>query len=552
MTTETNDLWQEKYRPKLLSEYLDYQKYADRVSSWLRPIRDSGRTPRPFLVLYGEPGVGKTTLAHCIFAEYDYAVIECNTSESRSKDELHKILQTGKYVFEYTEKGLIKKPVGIIMDELDGIYGNELDGISEIINNTFIDQVDKKVKGYKDLDYQVRYPVILTSNSLKGDKYKAILDHAVSIKVSLPTIDSLTNLGARICQAEDIPLSRVKIRQLASLNSAMDYRVLISNLYRIKLDIGRLVCGDLRAVANSAPLQAVANSGHLPDYPPPEQIQKQVHASLERIIIETRINTQLANFINLPVFNMIGTIITHIPEHQIMLYARDLEGKQLPEEFADFKLIYDQRLQHAIDSDIVVYYNDLLDNIPIIMCAIGHELLKASAAEKRPTRPILLNLLKIMSRIAECYRKLMKYEDLMNGERDSEQKQRLFGYITYNLYAITILLNQLNLHPKKPEVIVRDMPVEYHYNYNLFKQNSSLISNNIMFAVTDIRSETSTQPFYNYTSSLINQDPELLYITANSPKLPASLSNLAQIANEKQYQSAIKKINERATGIPAK
>jgi len=528
----TNDLWQEKYRPKRLSEYLDYQKYADRITSWIRPIRDSGRTSKPFLVLYGEPGVGKTTMAHCIYAEYgDYSVIECNASEARTKDELHKVLQTGTYVHEFTAKGIIKKRVGIIMDELDGIYGNEMDGIGEIINNTFCEPLDRKVKGYKDLDHHVRYPVILTSNSLKGEKYKAILDHAVAIKVSLPTVDSLVQLGSRICVAEDIPLTKVKLRQLANLDAAMDYRVLISNLYRVKLDMMRGI-------------ELSANPDTLPTNTYLEQLAV---ASIDRIILETRISTQLANFVNLPVHNMIGTVLTHIPEHDLLLLGRDIRGKSLPDEFHEFKLIYDQQLLHAIESDMAVYYNDLLDNIPIIMSSIGHELLKLAAAKKHPARPILQKLLAIMSHLSQTFRQLMPLEDTMAKERDSEPKMALFKYLTYSLFGITVILNQINQHRTTSQPVVKDLPVEYHHQYNSFKQTIMMISNNISLAWNDISPKNNTQPHINQPAAFITQDPELMYIAAKSTKIPAAFRILEQVCKEKQYQSALNKIAGQLT-----
>ena len=523
----TNDLWQEKYRPKRLSEYLDYSKYSDRITSWIRPIRETGRTPRPFLVLYGEPGVGKTTMAHCIYEEFgDYSVIECNASEARTKDELHKVLQTGTWIHEFTEKGLVKKRIGIIMDELDGIYGNELDGIGEIINNTFIETLDRKIKGYKDLDHQVRYPVILTSNSLKGEKYKAILDHAVAIKVSLPTVDALVQLGSRICTAEGIPLTKVKLRQLATIDSAMDYRVLISNLYRVKLDLGR---------ANP---DALPNSAHL------EQLAV---SSLDRIIMETRITKQLANFVNLPVHNMIGTVLTHIPEHDLLLLARDTSGQPLPPEFQEFKLIYDQRLLHAIESDMAVYYNDLLDNIPGIISSIGHELLKLAAAKKRPARPVLQKLLAIMSHLSGTFRQLMPLEDTMAKERDSEPKIALFKYLTYSLFGITVTLNQLNQHQTTAQPIVKDLPVEYHHQYNSFKQTLMMISNNISIALNDLALENKSQQRINQPAAFITQDPELMYIAANSARIPQQFQPLETVRREKQYQSALNKISGQLT-----
>jgi hypothetical protein len=301
----------------------------------------------------------------------------------------------------------------------------------------------------------------------------------------------------------------------------MDYRVLISNLYRVKLDMGR------------------ANPGGLPDCDSPEQLAV---ASLDRIILETRINTQLANFVNLPVHNMIGTVLTHVPEHDILLHARDIHGKQLPPEFQEFKLIYDQRLLHAIESDMAVYYNDLLDNIPGIMSSIGHELLKLAAAKKRPARPVLQKLLVIMSHLSQTYRKLMPLEDTMAKERDSEPKMALFKYLTYSLFGLTVTLMQLNQTRSTAKPVVKDLPVEYHHQYNSFKQTLMMISNNISLAWNDLAPQNQTHQTIRQPAAFITQDPELMYIATNSKRIPHVFRPLESICHEKQYQSALNKI----------
>ena len=51
-----------------------------------------------FLLLHGKPGIGKTTLAHIIFNEYNYDIVEINASEQRSKKKIHeRIGVIGKY-----------------------------------------------------------------------------------------------------------------------------------------------------------------------------------------------------------------------------------------------------------------------------------------------------------------------------------------------------------------------------------------------------------------------------------------------------------------------
>jgi DNA polymerase III delta prime subunit len=91
-----NNLWVEAYRPKTVAEYVFVdQKQKDMVTNW---IKDESI---PHLLLSGDPGTGKTTLARVLIQELgieDFDVFEINASRTRGidviRDQINSFVQT--------------------------------------------------------------------------------------------------------------------------------------------------------------------------------------------------------------------------------------------------------------------------------------------------------------------------------------------------------------------------------------------------------------------------------------------------------------------------
>ena len=79
-----NSLWVEKYRPKVIADYVFVdQRLKQQVEGWVK----DGTIPH--LLLSGDPGTGKTTLAKVLINELgvaDYDVMEINASRERGID----------------------------------------------------------------------------------------------------------------------------------------------------------------------------------------------------------------------------------------------------------------------------------------------------------------------------------------------------------------------------------------------------------------------------------------------------------------------------------
>jgi GTPase SAR1 family protein len=100
------------------------------IETWLQTMNS------PAVLLYGEPGVGKTTLAHRCLRKKGLKIIEFNASHTRSGTSFRKLilplLNEGGIVnmLETGKRG----GIGIILDEIDGLSQGEKGGLKELLD----------------------------------------------------------------------------------------------------------------------------------------------------------------------------------------------------------------------------------------------------------------------------------------------------------------------------------------------------------------------------------------------------------------------------------
>ncbi len=138
-----NTLWTEKYRPQSLNDYYISKINLDIISKWITDLQHNkyiitdNRTNecKPFLILNGSSGIGKTTLAYLILQQYNYEIIECNASDTRSKKQIQDVLGGITKVSVCVDDNNIFKKSALILDEIDGLNGAcESSGVQEIID----------------------------------------------------------------------------------------------------------------------------------------------------------------------------------------------------------------------------------------------------------------------------------------------------------------------------------------------------------------------------------------------------------------------------------
>jgi replication factor C large subunit len=209
--------WTEKYRPAHLQDLVGNPSVVHQMAGW---AQNWTRKSKP-LLLYGKPGIGKTSSAHALATDMRWEVIELNASDQRTAGVIEKIAGTGSITASLT--GSARKL--IILDEADNLHGTSDRGgakaIIECIKNT-------------------RQPIILIANDLYGlapelrSRCEPVQFKALPARSIAPRLNY-------ICAAEKIACTDAAIREIAE-SAEGDVRSAVNMLYAAA--IGRKTLGD--------------------------------------------------------------------------------------------------------------------------------------------------------------------------------------------------------------------------------------------------------------------------------------------------------------------
>jgi len=224
-----NLLWVEKYRPKKLAEVLGNEEAKAAFLEWF----SNKRHKKKAVLLYGPPGIGKTTLVNAAANELGFRVIEMNASDTRSEKALNAVAGPATSfvaldTFSAKSRGNI-----LFLDEVDGIAGNEdrggVSAIIKIIENS-------------------RVPVVMAANDLDVEKLRPLKKVSALIMFQPLRLPLIIAMLQKICQKEGVKAEFEALEKIAQ-NSRGDLRSAINDLQSLAEVAKTLTLDDTAALS---------------------------------------------------------------------------------------------------------------------------------------------------------------------------------------------------------------------------------------------------------------------------------------------------------------
>lgn len=208
--------WINLYGPQNISDCYFHKNEMEECIQWMNDYKKDFTKTKKVLMIVGHTGSGKTKLAQLLLKEFNYQVIEYNSSDTRSQKKITEVIKKTlafRNVIDMFNDN--KKPIGIIMDEIDTICKTgDKGGFSEFLN--IIKMNDKYESYLKDIE----------NNKKKKSTTKANLDDFIKLYNPI------------ICTTNDI--NDKKINELKKFSKVVylkkdlsdDMKILIKELFK--------------------------------------------------------------------------------------------------------------------------------------------------------------------------------------------------------------------------------------------------------------------------------------------------------------------------------
>jgi replication factor C large subunit len=203
--------WTEKYRPQALADIIGNKTAVEFFWNWVCAWEH--KTPeKKAVILYGPPGVGKTSAALALASQIGWETIEMNASDQRTATSLERVAGSASQMATLTggHRRLI------LLDEADNMHGSSDRG------------------GARTMAAIIRksgQPIVLIANDLYGisSSIRALCEE---IKFSSVQQRSIIAALKKICQKENIMCSTGVLEKIASMSGG-DLRSALRDLQAV-------------------------------------------------------------------------------------------------------------------------------------------------------------------------------------------------------------------------------------------------------------------------------------------------------------------------------
>ncbi|UXD21707.1 replication protein C [Ignicoccus pacificus DSM 13166] len=212
--------WIIKYRPKRVEDVVNQEKAKELLIPWIKKWLSGNPPEKKGALLWGPPGVGKTSLVEAICNEYNLEKIELNASDFRRKKDIERIALVAA-----TKRPLPpKKGRIVLLDEVDGLSPRGDEGaISAIL----------------ELLEKARNPIIMTANDPWGQHLRPIRERVLMVEFKrIPKTKALPYL-MKICESEGIYCEKQALAYIWEKNKG-DLRACINDMQAIAEAYGKI------------------------------------------------------------------------------------------------------------------------------------------------------------------------------------------------------------------------------------------------------------------------------------------------------------------------
>ncbi len=198
-------MFTKKYFPKKIDDIVGNDSVKESVKRWiLKWLR--GEKQKPILI-YGPPGVGKTSMAYAIANEYNLDLIEISSSELRDAKHIE------RKVSPLAEQNKKKKKRIVLIDDIDAMTGKDRGGISAL----------------SKMLQKAKIPIIITANDAWDRKLSPIRNEVILLEMKAVSSSSLYEFLKKIALKENLKVDDEKLREIARKTQG-DVRAALNDL----------------------------------------------------------------------------------------------------------------------------------------------------------------------------------------------------------------------------------------------------------------------------------------------------------------------------------